>query len=232
MQRGKQIVYVVDDDQAMRDSLQWLLESAGMRVQTFAAAQPFLDMLQDQDATADPPGTDAAGDSSITACALLDLRLPGMSGLELQQTLNRLGYRLPVIMITGHGDVPMAVTAMKEGALDFIQKPFDEAVLLKRVRNALNGAADRAHGSQPPGASGAREAAQIRASYHRLSPRERQVMELVVKGWLNKQVASELGLSHKTVEVHRAHAMEKMGAASLAELVRMAVMLEQHPEPA
>ena len=207
MRRGESIIYVVDDDEAVRHSLKWLLESAGITVRTFEAAQPFLDQIHTNH---DP----------ITGCALIDLRLPGMSGLELQQQLNDITSDLPVIMITGHGDVPAAVNAMKAGAIDFIQKPFDETLLLNRVQEAL-----RATTREP--ARSTEDQAQLSRAYDRLSPRERQVMAMVVTGWLNKQIASELSLSHKTVEVHRAHAMEKMGAASLAELVRMAVALEQ-----
>ena len=204
---GDGYVFVVDDDEAVRTSLQWLLESAGLHVRTFAAGPPLLEEL-------------AAMNDTPWGCVLVDLRLPGMSGLELQERLNGLSLDLPVIMITGHGDVPVAVRAMKAGALDFIEKPFNDQRLLERVQEAM------ASGASHRRTTTDRTDLQRRAE--RLSPRERQVMDMVVGGWLNKQIASELGLSHKTVEVHRAHVMEKMQAASLAELVRMAVALEHN----
>lgn len=198
-------VFVVDDDKAVRDSLQWLLESAGLEVRTFPDAQAFLDDL-------------AALEGEPRGCLLADLRLPGMSGLDLQDRLNERGIKIPVIVITGHGDVSMAVRAMKAGAVHFIEKPFNEQVLLERVREAL---ARDAEGRRAAG-----DAAQLEQRHASLTPRERQVMELVVTGRLNKQIAADLELSPKTVEVHRAHVMEKMEAGSLADLVRMAVTLE------
>lgn len=200
-------VYVVDDDKAVRDSLCWLIESVGMRVETFASAREFLDRCD-------------AGE--MRGCLVADVRLPGVSGLDLQENLRRRGLHLPTIIITGHGDVPIAVRAMKGGALDFIEKPFSDQVLLDRVREALT--RDERY----------RELAlrhdEIAQRYERLSRREREVMELVVQGRLNKQIAADLDLSHKTIEVHRAHAMEKMEADSLADLVRMAVVLEESRE--
>lgn len=212
MSAASPIVYVVDDDEAVRSSLAWMLEAAGLTVRSFATPQAFLQTV-DEEANASPVG-----------CALIDLRLPGISGLELQAALRDRAIELPIIMITGHGDVPAAVRAMKAGAIDFIEKPFDDQYLLDQIHSAL-----RACESQRrPGPN----ASELRRRLDRLSPRERQVMDLVVDGWLNKQIASELGLSHKTVEVHRAHVMHKMEAVSFAELVRMAVALEQDRQTA
>ncbi|XAL98668.1 response regulator [Phycisphaeraceae bacterium D3-23] len=200
---NQQTVYVVDDDAAVRDSLQWLLESVGMSVKSFASANALL----------------AEADESCRGCLVVDLRLPGLSGLDLMDQLNGKGIHLPTIMITGHGDVTAAVRAMKAGAIDFIEKPFNDEILLDRVRAAL--AMDV---EQFASVEYLRE---IAARAQRLTPREVQVMALVVQGKLNKQIATELGLSHKTIEVHRAHVMEKMQAGSLAELVRMSVALER-----
>ncbi|MEM1208174.1 MAG: response regulator transcription factor [Planctomycetota bacterium] len=195
-------VFVIDDDEAVLDSLRWLIESIRLPVRTYPTAAAFLAELP-----RDAPG-----------CVVVDVRLPGMSGLDLQDRLNELELNLPVVVITGHGDVPMAIRAMKAGAFDFLEKPFSDEVLLDRVRAALQrDALDRRSAEHH------RAVAERRAQ---LTPRERQVMDLVVQGKLNKQIASELELSHKTIEVHRAHVMEKMAARSLAELVRMAVLLE------
>ena len=203
---GSATVYVVDDDQGLRDSLHWLLEAAGLAVRTFSKAQALLDEL---DATFELP----------LGCALIDLRLPGMSGLDLLEHMRSQAIDLPVIMITGHGDVRAAVRAMKAGAMEFIEKPFDEQYLLRRVNEAV-----RIHNDHR--LASARHA-ELHKLYSLLSPRERQVMTLAADGWLNKQIAAELSLSHKTVEVHRANVMSKMRAGSFAELVRMAVLLEQ-----
>lgn len=200
------MVYVVDDDEAVRASLQWMLEGAGMAVRGFGTAPAFLEALDQLE-------------TGTAACALVDLRLPGMSGLELLEHLRARRIGLPVVMITGHGDVAAAVRAMKAGALDFVEKPFDEQYLLDRVDEALRTGANQMRA--------AADEAELRERFSRLSRRERQVIRLVVSGWLNKQIAAELGLSQKTVEVHRAHVMEKMRAGSFAELVRMAVTLEQ-----
>lgn len=200
-----QTVFIVDDDTAVLDSLKWLLESVGLGVVGFGSANAFLDHLAQNDT---PRG-----------CLVVDLRLPGLSGLELMDELNQRGIALPTIMITGHGDVPAAVRAMKAGAIDFIEKPFNDEILLGRIRSAL--ALDV---EQYQSAEGRRAVAE---RYERLTPREKQVMGLVVQGKLNKQVATELGLSHKTIEVHRSHVMEKMEAGSLAQLVRMSIVLEQ-----
>ncbi len=196
-------VFVVDDDRAVRESLRWLLESVGLHAETFAGADEFLDRYEPH----------------MPGCLIVDVRLPGMSGLDLQQALTDHGIHLPVIVITGHGDVPVAVRAMKAGAIDFIEKPFNDQTLLDRVHDAIDlDARQRA----------ARVAEmQLRARMDRLSPREREVMGMVVAGKLNKDIAKALGLSHKTVEVHRAHVMEKMEADSVAMLVRMAMMADR-----
>ena len=189
-------VYVVDDDEAMRDSLRWLLESAGYRVASFASAERFLAALRPNDA----------------ACLVLDVRMPGLTGLELQQELNRRGAALPIVFITGHGDVPMAVDALKSGAFHFLEKPFQGERLLELIEQAST--------QRTPAEA---ERAQRRCAAARLATltqREREVMDLVVLGRKNKQIAETLGISVKTVEAHRARAMEKMDVSSLAELVQ------------
>ncbi|WP_295387190.1 response regulator transcription factor [uncultured Thiodictyon sp.] len=196
-------VFVVDDDQAMRTSLQWLIESTGMRVLTFESADAFLAGYY--------PGR--------AGCLLVDVRMPGMSGLELQAYLAREGYRLPVIIITGHGDVAMAVKAMKAGAMDFIEKPFHDEDLLRGIRKALEQdqrqRVDRA------------ARADLLARLADLTPREHEVMGMVTDGKSNREIAAALGVTPKTVEAHRARVMEKMRADSLAELVRMALIAGQ-----
>ncbi|KAA6186350.1 response regulator transcription factor [Thiohalocapsa marina] len=198
-------VFVVDDDQAMRASLQWLIESIGMRVETFDSAQAFLDAYY--------PGR--------AGCLLLDVRMPGMSGLELQAYLTRREIRIPVIIITGHGDVAMAVKAMKAGAVDFIEKPFDDEELLNSIRNALQ------HDEKQRALRAQRAAIAMRLA--ELTPREHEVMSMVTDGKSNKEIAAALGVSAKTVEVHRARVMDKMRANSLAELVRMALIARGEP---
>ncbi len=194
-------VFVVDDDEAMRDSLRWLIESVGLPVECHPSAESFLESYY--------PGR--------SGCLLLDVRMPGMSGLELQEYLHRHEIHIPVIIITGHGDVPMSVRAMKEGAIDFIEKPFNDELLLDAIRNAL--AVDEKQ----------REAralrAELAARLATLTPREHEVMEMVTAGRSNKEIASALGVSAKTVEAHRAKVMDKMQAGSLAELVRMSMIL-------
>jgi RNA polymerase sigma factor (sigma-70 family) len=193
-------VFVVDDDQAMRNSLKWLIESIGMKVKTYSAADEFLNSYY--------PGR--------AGCLLLDVRMPGMSGLELQAHLARQDSRLPVIIITGHGDVAMAVKAMKSGAVDFIEKPFHDEELLSSIRNALDfDEKQRLLQSQR---------AEIAARLAELTPREHEVMDMVTDGHANKEIAAALGVSAKTVEAHRARVMDKMRATSLAELVRMALI--------
>ncbi|EGV28572.1 MULTISPECIES: response regulator transcription factor [Thiorhodococcus] len=195
-------VFVVDDDQAMRTSLQWLIESTGMSVQTYDSADAFLATYY--------PGR--------AGCLLLDVRMPGMTGLELQAYLAREGYRLPVILITGHGDVAMAVKAMKAGAVDFIEKPFHDEDLLRSIRGALDF-------DQKTRASRSTRA-EILMRLAELTPREHEVMAMVTDGKSNKEIAAALGVSSKTVEAHRARVMEKMRAESLAELVRMALIAD------
>ncbi len=193
-------VFVVDDDQAMRTSLKWLIESTGMQVRTFDSADAFL----------------AAYYPGCAGCLLLDVRMPGMSGLELQSYMAREGYRLPVIIITGHGDVGMAVKAMKAGAADFIEKPFHDEDLLRSIRNALE-LDERWRVTQTT-------RAEIAVRLAELTPREHEIMGMVTDGKSNKEMAAVLGVSTKTVEAHRARVMEKMRAESLAELVRMALI--------
>ena len=195
-------VYVVDDDEAVRRFLRGLIGSIGLRVKTYASAQEFLDGYE-----AGSPG-----------CLLLDIRMPDMSGLELQAELRRREIDIPVIILTGHGDVKVAVHAMKAGAVDFIEKPFNNELLLHAIQKVL---ADSLH------SSGTRVRRQeILQRLETLTTRERQVLGLVVAGETNKGVARRLGISEKTVEIHRARVMEKMQAKSLAELVKMAAVLE------
>lgn len=190
-------IYVVDDDDGMRRALSLLLSTVGYKTAVFASSKEFLDKVK----------TDAAG------CLILDIRMPGMSGLELQQHLNRMGSMLPVIFITGHGDVPMAVQAMKEGAFEFVQKPFRDQDLLDRINHALE--LDKENRSTLA------RRADVSARFESLTPREKQVMQLVVDGAANKVIAIDLGLSERTVEIHRAKVMEKMGARSVAHLVKL-----------
>lgn len=190
-------VHIVDDDEAVRSSLRFLIRSVGLQGQVFDSAVDFLKSYDPRQ-----PG-----------CLLLDVRMPGMSGLDLQQELNRRGATIPVIFITGHGDVPMAVAAMQCGAFDFLQKPFRDQDLLDRVQRAM------ARDAESRGRLAAR--AEIQARLATLTPRETEVMRLVTSGKANKVVGGELGVSQRTVEIHRAHVMEKMRAGSLAELVRM-----------
>jgi two-component system, LuxR family, response regulator FixJ len=196
-------IFVVDDDAAVRDALKLLLRSVGQAVETFGSAQEFLDAYGE-----DRPG-----------CLVLDIRMPGMSGLELQQKLNEKHSILPIIFITGHGDVPMAVEAMQAGAVDFIQKPFRDQDLIDRINQALE------KDSSNRAALGERN--DIRRRLETLTPREREVLDLVVHGKANKVIAGDLKLSQRTVEIHRARVMEKMQASSLAHLVRMVLEVGQ-----
>lgn len=196
------VIHVVDDDEAVRDSLRMLLESVGHRVGTFATAQEFLD------------GCDTIG----PGCLLLDIRMPGMSGVELHEELIRRGVTMPVVFITGHGDVPMAVAAMRRGAFDFVQKPFRDQALLDVIHRALD------HGIAKHDESMRTD--ELLACIASLSPREREVMDLVVAGKPNKVIAADLGVSQRTVEIHRARVMEKLQAGSLAGLVRMVMSVE------
>jgi FixJ family two-component response regulator len=200
-------VFLVDDDASVRRALARLIRSAGHEVQTFAAAREFLDRKPD----ADGP-----------ACLALDVRMPGLSGIDLQRELQNTNRNLPIIFITGHGDIPMSVRAMKAGAVDFLPKPVQAKDLLGAIKQAFARAVhDRAERNE-------RETIQGRVE--KLTPRERQVMTLVVKGFLNKQIASELGTVEKTIKVHRARVMKKMQVESLAELVRLAEKMAYHEE--
>ena len=198
MSEDQAVVFVVDDDASMRRSLETLLRSVGHDVRLFSTAQEFTQAIRP-----DAPG-----------CLVLDVRLPGMSGLTFQQELAKAGVALPVIFITGHGDVPMTVRAMKAGAAEFLTKPFDDQVLIDAIHAAIERDRARRHD--------AASLAVLQARYHELTERERQVMKLVVAGRVNKQIAAELGLSVVTVKVHRGQVMRKMLAKSVAELVRMA----------
>jgi two-component system, LuxR family, response regulator FixJ len=194
-------VFVVDDDAAVRKSLRWLIESVSLQVETFGTAQEFLE----------------ASDPKRPGCLVLDVRLPGLSGLELQDQLTARGVRLPTIVITGHGDVPMAVRAFKAGAIDFIEKPFSDQLLLDRIQHAIR---------QDTEARAQRlRREEVAARVARLTPRERDVLERVVAGKSNKVMASELKVSAKTIETVRARLMRKMAADSVADLVRMTVLL-------
>ena len=205
MKEMPQTVFVVDDDDAVRNSLRMLLKSAGVHAEAFASAQEFLSTY----------------DVSHPGCLVLDVRMPGMSGLEMQHELNLRGATIPVIFITGHGDIPMAVEAMQHGAFDFLQKPFRDQELLDRVQRAL--IRDTEYRAR------LRHTDRIRERLASLSPREREVLDLVTQGKANKMVAGDLGVSQRTVEIHRAHVMQKMQVDSLAELVRIAAKLELPP---
>jgi FixJ family two-component response regulator len=197
-------VFVVDDDTALREALSSLFRSVGMRVELYASTTEFL----------------AKGPAETESCLVLDVRLPGASGLDFQIHLARLGNHIPIVFMTGHGDVPMSVRAMKAGAADFLIKPFRDQDMLDAVSDAL--ARDRTRRQAE------RELALLTARYETLTARERQVMALVTRGLMNKQVAGELGVSEITVKIHRGHLMEKMGARSLAELVKMFQAIEAH----
>lgn len=200
-----QTIYVIDDDEAMRDSMTWLLEGEGYRVACFDSGDAFLGALR----------------PDLRGCIVLDVRMPDMSGLELHEKLLALNCMLPVIFVTGHGDVPMAVSALQRGACDFIEKPFHNEDLLSRIHRALaldteiSARRQRDH--------------EISHRLDQLTQREREVMHLVVAGKLNKQIADTLDISMKTVEAHRARVMEKMGVRTLAELVKAVMSLEDQP---
>lgn len=200
------MVYVVDDDPAMRSSLRWLIESVGLVVCTCASAQEFLN-------TYDP---------SQPGCLVLDVRMPGMSGFDLQQVLLQRQITIPIVIITGYAEVPLAVRAMKAGAFDFIEKPFSDQTLLDRIRAAV--AQDEETRRR------ATVRAELEARLRLLTARERQVLLRVVAGKSNKQIAAELNLSPKTVEVHRAHVMEKLKVASLADLIRVWMIVTENED--
>jgi len=191
------VVFVVDDDKSVRESLRWLLESIRLQVETFDSAESFL----------------ACFEPARRGCLVLDVRMPGMSGTELMDRLNRLGACLPIIFLSAHGDVPMAVRAMKGGAIDFLQKPYNNQLFLERIRQALDHDAQlrREHEIQDG----------VTLKLDALTRREREVLDRVVAGQSNKLIARELDISHKTVEAHRSRLMQKMGAASFAELLQM-----------
>jgi two-component system, LuxR family, response regulator FixJ len=190
-------VFVVDDDEAVRNSLRFLLKSVGLPTQMFSSATEFLKSYP----------------TSQPGCLVLDVRMPAMSGIELQQQLNLRGETIPVVFITGHGDIPMAVEAMQHGAFDFLPKPFRDQELIDRIQKAL--------AKDAKTRSALKEHARIRERLKSLTPREHEVMQLMIQGKPNKIMAADLGVSQRTVEIHRARVMEKSGAASLAQLVRM-----------
>lgn len=197
-------VFIVDDDQEVRDAIQLLMESVGLRVQTFESAQDYLQQF----------------DPNRAGCLLLDVRMPGLSGLDLQARLAEQGRHPPIIIITGHGDVPMAVRAVQAGALDFIEKPFNDQVLLDSVHRAIEqDSLQRGEASR---------LADIRERYQRLTPREREVLDLVIAGKRNKIIAADLNVSQSTVEAHRAKVMEKMEADTLSDLMRMMLSLDTY----
>jgi two-component system, LuxR family, response regulator FixJ len=199
--KRKPVIYIVDDDDGMRRALTVLMTTVGYQPTAFARPGEFL----------------AKYDAGQPGCLVLDVRMPEMSGLEVQQQLNRTGSMLPVILITGHGDIPMAVQAMKDGAFDFLQKPFRDQDLLDRINGALKlDAENRASVDR---------LADLKQRADSLTPREREVMAFVVDGKANKVIAIDLGLSERTVEIHRANVMEKMGARSVAHLVKMHLTL-------
>ncbi|MGD2172944.1 MAG: response regulator [Gammaproteobacteria bacterium] len=203
---GTQQVYVVDDDEAVRDSIGMLLESADLPYRAFDSADGFFAQL----------------DESQRGCLVLDIRMPGMNGLQLQQRLAEVGSTLPVIFITGHGDVPMAVEAMRQGALDFLRKPVNESNFIERIQHALDLESGNWHQKH--------DREQQLARIASLTEREREVFELVAEGLANKAIAGKLGISERTVEVHRAQVMKKLGARTLAQLVRIHLQIDSRSQ--
>jgi RNA polymerase sigma factor (sigma-70 family) len=206
MREEKPTIFIVDDDPSVRDSMKLMLESVGFDVKPFVSAQDFLNVNLKEG-----PG-----------CLILDVRMPGMSGLDLQEKLVSAKTPLPVIFITGHGTVPMSVRAMKAGAVDFLQKPFEEQDLLDAIYRAINRQKERKSKTEETG--------QIQQCLNALTPREYEVFSLLVTGMPNKEIAYKLGTSERTIKAHRSQIMEKMNAGSLADLVRFAEKLKPHPE--
>jgi two-component system response regulator FixJ len=200
------IVYIVDDDEAVLDSLSILLDSVGIANATYATATEFMDSLAINNM------------AEMMGCILMDIRMPGMSGMECQQQLNAIHCALPLIFITGHGDVPMAVEAIKRGAVEFIQKPFREQDLLDCIQKALR--------NNVEAQQALKHAKEVKGHLALLTKREKDVLHRVIAGQANKVIAAELNLSHRTIEIHRANVMEKMQAKSLAELVRVVLTQE------
>ncbi|MGA2353763.1 MAG: response regulator transcription factor [Terriglobales bacterium] len=205
MKEQDPVVFVIDDDKMVRDGLQSLIRSVGLQVETFASAQDFL----------------AAKRPDAPACLILDVRMPGLSGLDLQLKLNEAEIYIPIIFITGHGDIPMSVRAMKEGAHEFLTKPWRSQDLLDAIQKAIASGRELRKERQ--------ELNEVRSRFDTLTPREKEVLDLVVAGLLNKQIADQLGTSELTVKTHRAHVMEKTNADSLAQLVRMAEKIKNSP---
>lgn len=203
MREPAPIVFIVDDDREVRAGLESLIRSVGLRVVSFASASEFLNAVR----------------PDVPSCMVLDVRMPGQSGLELQNQMRSLGIHLPIIFVTAHGDIPMTVRAMKDGAMEFLTKPVRGQELLDAVQKAIEHDRDlRRERTQLD---------EVRVRFDSLTPRESEVLHLVVEGLLNKQIADKLGMSELTVKTHRAHVMEKTGAGSLAQLVRMAEMLKR-----
>lgn len=200
---AQQTVHIIDDDEAVRDSLSMLLSSLGIQSEQYENAQAFLD----------------SDFQNAMGCIVLDIRMPGMSGMDLQAKLTELECTLPIIFITGHGDIPMAVEAMKRGAVEFVPKPFREQELLDCINRALQIDQDERESNQ--------KVEEIKARMAKLTPRETEVMDMIIEGKANKVIAFDLDLSQRTVEIHRAHVMEKMQTRSLAELVRMVMLVRQ-----
>lgn len=205
MPEAGSVVFVVDDDESVRDAIRTLLKSVGIQAEVFGSTEEFLHFPKPQ----------------TPSCLILDVRLPGTTGLEFQDQLNHLGIRIPIIFITAHGDIPMTSRAMKAGAVEFLTKPFQKQELLTAIHQAID--RDRVWRDEEAQLSG------LRARFEKLTSREKEVMDLVVSGMLNKQVAGQLGVSEVTIKIHRARVMQKMEANSLAGLVRAAEMLKPRP---